>query len=250
MSGFKFSFMLVILAIAVASSAVSFAQNNTPAFEGEITYTVQVADTLDTIGARFDVKVECIGELNNLDNINRIFPGDELIISDTCPRYGGDNVVSNPRSDASPAFGLQTGVGASGQGGGGDQVWVVGIGDTLDTIGQTLNVSVVALQVANEIEPSQALRVNQRIVIPADAPAYGLFPALTEPPGDGQGGGGGGEVYVVQPRDTLDLIGARLNVQVACVAEANEIVNVNRIFPGQALLIPDACPEYDGGSSP
>jgi LysM repeat protein len=231
-------------------AAAAFAQDDTPFLDGEVSYTIQVADTLDKIGALFDVKVECIAELNAIENIHRIFPGDELIISDTCPRYGGDDTVINPREDASPAFGLQSGAAAEGQGGGGDQVWVVGINDTLDTIGQTLDVSVVALQVANEIEPGEAITVGQEIVIPADAPAYGLFPALTEPPADGQGGGGDGEIYVVQPRDTLDLIGARLNVQIACVAEANELDNINEIFPGQALLIPGDCPEYDGASTP
>jgi LysM repeat protein len=241
---------LMLLALLIIGAASTLAQDDTPFLEGEVTYTVQVADTLDKIGALFDVKVECIAELNALDNIHRIFPGDELIISDTCPRYGGDDVVINPREDASPAFGLQSAPEGDGQGGGGDQVWVVGIGDTLDTIGQALNVSVVAVQVANEIEAGDALFVGQELIIPADAPAYGLFPALTEPPGNGQGGGGDGEIYVVQPRDTLDLIGARLNVQVTCVAEANELANINRIFPGQALLIPGDCPEYDGVSTP
>jgi LysM repeat protein len=236
--------------VALLVGGAVFAQDDAPVLRGEVDYTVQVADTLDSIGAFYDVKVECIAEINELSNINEIFPGDVLIISDDCPRYGGFDEVINPRPDASPAFGLQSAPSGDGQGGGGDTVWVIGIGDTLDTIGQTLNVSVVAIQVANEIEPGDALAVGQEIVIPVDAPEYGLFPALT-PIGDGQGGGGqDGEVYVVQPRDTLDVIGATLNVQVACIAEANAIENINAIFPGQALLIPDDCPEYDGLSSP
>lgn len=242
---------LLVLAVAGAAMAQTPLENPN-VLRGEITYTVQISDTLDRIGAFYDVKVECIAERNEIANVNRIFPGDELIISDSCPRYGGFDTVINPRPDASPAFGLQTAPPGSGQGGGGsgDRVWVVGIGDTLDTIGQTLDVSVVALQQANEIAPGAFLRVGQELVIPADAPAYGLFPALT-PIAGGQGGGGAaGDVYVVQPRDTLDVIGARLNVQVACVAQANELANINRIFPGQSLLIPASCPEYDGFSTP
>ena len=241
--------LLALLALVVGGAA--FAQDDAPVLQGEISYTVQVADTLDSIGAFYDVKVECIAEVNELDNMHVIFPGDELIISDSCPRYGGYEVVTNPRPDASAAFGLQNAPFGDGQGGGGDnaQVWVIGIGDTLDTIGQELNVSVVALQQENEIAPGQALFVGQEIVIPADAPAYGLFPALNEI-GNGQGGGAAGETYVVQRGDTLDVIGATFDKQVACIAEANDISNVNVIFPGLAIVIPDSCPAYDGLSSP
>jgi LysM repeat protein len=239
-----------VVAFAIVSGAGALmAQDDAPVLESEIVYTVQVADTLDSIGAFYDVKVECIAELNELENIHQILVGQELIISDACPRYGGLDVVVNPREDASPAFGLQTG-GDSGQGGGGDQVWVVGINDTLDTIGQELNVSVVAIQQANQLEDGATLFVGQELIIPADAPAYGQFPALTGAVGEGQGGGGGGDIYVVQPGDTLDLIALGLNVQVACVAEANDLADINFITPGLALLIPADCPEYDGLSTP
>jgi LysM repeat protein len=247
------SLLLMMVAVfALAGVAMAQDADNPMVLEGEISYTVQVSDTLDSIGAFYDVKVECIAELNELDNINEIFPGDTLVISNDCPRYGGFDLVTNPRPDASAAFGLQTGpAGEGGQGGGGDAIWVVGIGDTLDTIGQELNVSVVAIQQANEIEPGDFLDVGQEIVIPADAPAYGLFPALTGIAVDGQGGGGAaGEIYVVQPRDTLDEIGLAFDAQVTCIAEANELENINEIFPGQSLLIPDACPAYDGLSTP
>ncbi|MDX2137115.1 MAG: LysM peptidoglycan-binding domain-containing protein [Chloroflexota bacterium] len=246
----RFVTWLVVALVVIGGAGVLWAQDDAPALEGEIVYTVQVADTLDSIGAFFDVKVECIAELNELEDINEILVGQELVISAACPRYGGLDVVVNPREDASPAFGLQTG-GDSGQGGGGDQVWVVGINDTLDTIGQALNVSVVAIQIANELEDGAILSVGQELIIPADAPAYGQFPALTGAVGEGQGGGGAaGSIYVVQPGDTLDLIALGLNVQVACVAEANALPDINVITPGLALLIPADCPEYDGLSTP
>jgi len=242
--------IVVGLALLTTGAMATMAQDNAFVLEGEMTYTVQVADTLDKIGAIFDVKVECIADMNGLSVTDTIFPGQELIVSDSCPRYGGGDFVRNPRESASPAFGLQVPPGSEGQGGGGAQVWVVGINDTLDTIGQALDVSVISLQLANSIEPGDTIYVGQEIVIPGDAPAYGLFPALTTPPGEGQGGGGGGDVYVVQPRDTLDVIGATLNVQIACIAEANELADAGQIFPGQALIIPTNCPEYDGFSTP
>jgi peptidoglycan-N-acetylglucosamine deacetylase len=245
------SVIIAVLLVGLLSMGIALtaAQDEPAALEGQIVYTVQIADTLDRIGALYDVKVECIAELNEFSNVNQtIFPGDELVLSDECPRYGGELAVTSPRPDAPAAFGLQAP--PDGQGGGSDQVWVVAIGDTLDEIGQTLDVSVIALAQANNLDNINDLDVGQEIIIPANAVGYGLFPALTEPPGNGQGGGGGGEIYVVQPRDTLDVIGATVNATVACIAEANEITNVARITPGQALLIPSGCPAYDGFSDP
>jgi len=37
---------------------------------------------------------------------------------------------------------------------------------------------------------------------------------------------------------------------VACVAEANDLADINLITPGLALLIPNDCPAYDGLSTP
>lgn len=242
--------MLVGLALLTIGAAGVMAQDNAFVLEGDMTYTVEIADTLDKIGAIFDVKVECIADMNDLSVTDTIFPGQELTISDSCPRYGGTDTVRNPRENATPAFGLQVPPGSEGQGGGGAQVWVVGLNDTLDTIGQALDVSVISLQVANDLEAADTIYVGQEIVIPGDAPAYGVFPALTTPPGEGQGGGGGGDVYVVQPRDTLDVIGATVNAQVACLVAANELADAGQIFPGQALIIPPDCPTYDGFSTP
>ncbi|MCA9909420.1 MAG: LysM peptidoglycan-binding domain-containing protein, partial [Anaerolineae bacterium] len=91
---------VTLLALLMIGVVATVAQDDNFVLEGEMSYTVQVADTLDRIGAVFDVKIECIAEINELDNIHAIFPGQELIISDTCPRYGGDDFVRYPRENA------------------------------------------------------------------------------------------------------------------------------------------------------
>ena len=45
-----------------------------------VSYIVQKGDTLSKIAARFGVRVGSIAELNNIDNVNLIFPGQLLII--------------------------------------------------------------------------------------------------------------------------------------------------------------------------
>lgn len=56
---------------------------------GGATYIVRVGDTLDSIGARFDVSPSCLGESNALENPGRIFPGDEIALDPNCPPYDG-----------------------------------------------------------------------------------------------------------------------------------------------------------------
>jgi LysM repeat protein len=52
-------------------------------------------------------------------------------------------------------------------------------------------------------------------------------------------------VYVVQPRDTLNQIGAKLDADVKCIAEGNTLTN-GLIYAGQTLIISADCPKYTG----
>lgn len=45
-------------------------------------------------------------------------------------------------------------------------------------------------------------------------------------------------VYYVRPGDTLSQIAARFGTTTTAIARANGIVNINRIYVGQRLLIP------------
>lgn len=253
--------ILLVVTILVFTLAFSaFAQDDSPS-----SYTVERGDILDSIAARFDIQTACLAEANELGAGNKIEPGQQLVIDYSCPRYDGVDFVANPRDDAGGASGSED----LGQGGGGgedsapqagpnDTTYTVERGDTLDTIGQQLNISSVAIAVANDIGPRDILEIGQELIIPADAPAYGQFPALTVPQnlnsGDqelGQGGGGvsagpGDTLYVVQPLDILDRIASGNNVQALCLSDANNLANPSRIFPGQTLVIPSSCPPYDG----
>jgi LysM repeat protein len=120
--------------------------------------------------------------------------------------------------------------------------------DTLDTIGQRLNVSVVAIMKANNITNSRRIYAGDVIVIPEDSPAYGEFPPLENAGSSDStlGQGGGANTTVVQPNQTLDGIAADFNVKTSCLAEANELTNPSKIFPGQMIVIDTTCPPYDG----
>lgn len=197
----------------------------------DVIYIVVERDNLDGIGAFFDVRVGCIRETNSLAPGHILYPGDELLISAACPAYDGADVVINPRLNAPGRDGS-------------DGTYVVRPEDTLDEIGQTLNISVQALKQSNNIVDGRTLEAGQIIVIPKDAPEYGVFPALdtsrTESAPEGS------TFYVVQPQETVDGIGAKLNKDHYCILDANQITNTRMVIPGTALVIPDDCGPYAG----
>lgn len=241
----RFGLPFLVLVILLLGSAAAAAQENT-------TYTVVAYDSLDQIGARFDVQPACLAEKNNLAQPGELRVGDRLVIDFSCPRYDGVDFVTNPRDAADG--GATSGSDSSGQGGGSTvsgETYVVQRGDTLDGIGQARNVSVVAIQSANNLGGS-LIMPGQELIIPNDAPPYGQFPALADPlnPSQsdlGQGGGAAsGQTYVVQLGDTLDGIGAQFDMNVECLAEQNNLDQPNRVYPGQELLVPGNCPRYSG----
>ena len=54
------------------------------------------------------------------------------------------------------------------------------------------------------------------------------------------------ESYTVEYGDVLDVIAARYNVSVACIAEASGLESPHVLRPGDVLTIPANCPPYDG----
>ena len=199
----------------------------------DVIYIVVERDNLDRIGAFFDVRVACIRETNDLRPGHILQPGDEIHISASCPAYDGADVVINRRENAPGRDGS-------------DGTYVVRPNDTLDQIGQRLNVSVQALKQANDIEFGRSLRAGQVIVIPANAPAYGIFPPRETSETRTEAVPAGAAVHVVQPQETIDGIGALYDKDHYCIIEANQITNTRLILPGTSLVIPSDCGPYTG----
>jgi LysM repeat protein len=123
--------------------------------------------------------------------------------------------------------------------------YVVQYGDTLDVLAQAFNISLESLKLANDIPRVHILRPGDTLVIPANAPPYGAFPALDMPRDDiGVGGGVDGELYVVQPRDTLDVIAQTFDISLESLKLANDIPGRHILRPGTTLIIPAGAPPY------
>ena len=247
----KIALTFVTLALLLVVSGVLLAQSEE--------YTVQYGDVLDVIAASANVSVACVAEASGLSDPNDLRPGDTLIIPADCPPY--DGLFIFPKSD--DAADADTDDGTNDQGGGaasptaGDE-YTVQLGDVLDTIAASANVSAACIAEASDLPDPHKLFPGDTVVIPSDCPPYdGLFifrePAAEETDdgtsdqgGGGDQGGGTGDSYTVAYGDVLDLIGQRFNVSVTCLAEASGITDINKLRVGDTLVIDSDCPPYDG----
>ncbi|MEL6270526.1 MAG: LysM domain-containing protein, partial [Chloroflexota bacterium] len=59
-----------------------------------ITYVIQPGDTIDQIGAFFNISADCIVEANNIEDTRRIQPRDLLFIPAACPPYDDSGLIS------------------------------------------------------------------------------------------------------------------------------------------------------------
>lgn len=229
----------ITILLALMMGAVTLAQDDlTLPITSDSNYTAQFGDSLDAVGARFDISPTCLAETNDLLPTDRLQAGQTLLLSVSCPVYGGDPrdrgvaVVSIPRDTTELDDGCDG--------------YQVQRGDVLDTIAQALDISIVSLQMTNMLAPGTLLQPGDCLIVPDDAPQYGSFPALTT--ADGSFGQGGaqipGELVVVQPGDTLDGIAQRFDASVVSLELANNIERRSELQPGMTLIIPDDAAAY------
>ena len=114
-------------------------------------------------------------------------------------------------------------------------VHVVRWGENLWRISRWYGTTVEAIVQANGIANPHRIYAGQRLTIPC----------ATVPPKPAPGCG---QWHVVQCGDTLSGIAWRYGVTVNCLVRANGIVNPNRIYKGQKILIPCDC--AGGGHKP
>lgn len=73
---------------------------------------------------------------------------------------------------------------------------------------------------------------------PSETPGNDVPPAVQPVDGSNVDDGRDASVYIVQPGDTLSGISAATGVSVDKIAQANSLVDVNRIYKESALVIP------------
>lgn len=216
-------FLLLLVGITVPT----LAQDVFPISE-DVFYTIRPGDTLDTIGALFDISPRCIAAQNELERISDLRPGVELLLSVTCPRYAEDPTYLPTSTVVNPRLVVRVeecaGVRAS-------------YSDTVAGLAHLLSVDENALRTANDLGPDDEPSYQQCIVLPASADST-----------DGQGGGDGGlpdgEFYVISFGETVYDIAMMRNVSVETLKIVNNIDNSFTIKAGTTIFIPSDAPAF------
>lgn len=148
----------LLLLLTAGSVLTSSAQAQT---SGVCRHVVVRGETLYRIGLRYGVSVYAIAEVNNIYNINLIFPGQALLIPTTNCGYTPPAVTPVPTTI----------------GGVSSQTYTVQSGDTLARISQRFGVTVSDLVIANNISAISTIFVGQQLIIPVRR-STGYYPTL------------------------------------------------------------------------
>lgn len=179
----------------------------TPVPGQTVIYVVRSGDTLYSIARQFGVSVQDLIQINNISNPSRIYVGQHL----TIPRGGSAQPTPAPTTVPGPTT-----------------TYIVQAGDTLYSIARRFNTTVDAIALLNRIANPSRIFVGQRLTLPGSGPVTPPVPDPTPAP----------RVHVVQAGETLYSIARRYGVSAWAIAMANNLYNMNVIYPGQRLTIP------------
>lgn len=172
--------------------------------QNEIVHYVGVGETIESIAALYGVSSFSIAARNGITNFASLYVGQPLVIPLTFDQ-GGAEVPAAPAA--------------------GSSLYIVQPGDSVSVIALRFGTTTAAIAAANGLVNINQIFVGQSLIIPAPFdPGVPSLPAI---------------FYTVQPGDTLRIIAARFGTSIAALAAENNIINVNRIFVGQVLRIPD-----------
>jgi LysM repeat protein len=201
-------------------------------FPARVTHTVRRGDTVFDLARIYNSSVDAIIFANGLNSSGFIRVNQVLIIP---VRTGAQppatpTVVVIVRPTAAPRPTLVPPGSPITPPPPGTAIYQVSRGDTLAAIASRFNTTVPAIVQLNGITNPNRIFAGQRILVPTSGLPGQLIPP-TQPPAVTR-------TYVVQRGDTLYSISLRFNRSIQAIAAANNIVNFNRIFVGQTLVIP------------
>jgi len=200
--------LIILLIIIVASSA--YAQDD------NLTHVVQPGETLYRISQRYGVSMDIIAQANNITDYTRIYSGQVLVIPGLSVPDSSPEVV-NPLIAGTP------------------HVHIVQPGETLTLIAQRYNMTVEQIMQANNITNPNRINRGQALNVwlpePAQPEAQIDEAFQGTPPAQNV-------TYIVQPGESLSDIARRYGMNWQTLAQMNGIVDANRLFAGQAIIVP------------
>ena len=180
------------------SSEIPNTENPNNSYNTEtIYYTVKRGDTLSAIASRYGTTVQEIAQINGIQNVNLIYPGQVLRITTNSNNHGSETNST------------------------GKTYYTIKRGDTLWGISRRYGVSVKNIVSWNNIQNPYLIYPGQRLIL------YGNYSSSNS----------GNVYYTVQRGDTLWRIARRYRTCPIRIARINGIRNPNLIYPGQILKI-------------
>jgi len=184
-------------------------------------HIVRTGETLYRIALRYGITVDVLARANNIANPNQIYAGQALII----PSAGSEpaSAPGAPAPGEAPIY------------------HVVRAGETLGTIARQYGVSWRDIASRNNIPNPNRILVGQQLLIMTAA--AGTSSGATPPPAPAPTAPAPAETvqattHVVRPGEHLSAIARRYGLTWPVLAQANGLVDPNRIFAGQTLVIP------------
>jgi len=204
-----------------ASQPIEVAESRSPKVEPVSipesgTYRVRRGDTVQRIARKYGLHASEILALNNLQNKNRIYPGQRLIVAQA------------PTKLKRPAPGPNT------------TVYRVRRGDTLVRIANKYKMNTNELLALNNIGNKNRIYPGQKLIVAqaaADTPALKTPQPATVPEAISSD-----TYYQVRRGDTLENIAKKHGIKPRQLLSLNKLRNKNRIYPGQKLILAQAPP--------
>ena len=180
------------------SSEIPTTENPNDSYNTEtVYYTVKSGDTLSSIASRYGTTVQEIAQLNGIQNVNLIYPGQVLRITTN------SNVPGSETNSTNKTY------------------YTIRRGDTLWGISRKYGVTVQNIVSWNNIQNPNLIYPGQRLIL------YGNYSSSNS----------GNVYYTVQRGDTLWRIARRYRTCPRRITRLNGITNPNLIYPGQVLKI-------------
>lgn len=198
----------------------SYSQSSSYGNNGNISgtgyYTVQSGDTLSGIANRFSTNVNTLAHLNDIQNVNRIYVGQHLLV-----RQASSN-ASTSRPSAPVTNNTQT-----------SGTYTVQSGDTLSGIASRFGTSYETLAHLNNIANPNLIHVGQTLRLSGSSSSTTTNATSHTTSSTSSAAGS----YTVQSGDTLSAIAARYGMSWETLARLNNISNPNVIMVGQVLRL-------------
>lgn len=219
----------ITLTILVTTAILLALTLQPAAAQGPVQHVVQPGETLYRISLRYGVTMDALSSANGLYNPNQLVAWTTL----TIPSGEVNTNTAPAETPAEPA--------------GAPVYHTVGYGETLGSIARLYGKSWTDLAALNNITNPNRVLLGQTIIVdtnsavttaPVEAPApveVAAAPAVEPAPASSTA-----TVHIVQSGEHLASIARQYGISWSVLAQANGIIDPNRVIPGQHLNIPGA----------